>query len=114
VLLSRSQTIDAFLRAVDAGKLQLSDLSLDQKQALANHPDPRIRGRASRMLSASGGLPNPDRQKVVTELLPLTEKTGDPAAGKEVFKKQCSKCHMHSGEGQRIGPDLTGMAVHPK
>ena len=28
--------------------------------------------------------------------------------------KNCSKCHVHSGEGTRIGPDLTGMAVHPK
>jgi len=114
VLLSRPTTTREFLDAVEAGKLQLGDLSLDQKQALANHPDPRLRGRATRLLSTAGGLPNADRQKVLTELLPLTEKTGDPAAGKEVFKKQCAKCHTHSGEGTRIGPDLTGMAVHPK
>src|SRR5262249_54665380 len=25
-----------------------------------------------------------------------------------------SKCHVHGSEGTRIGPDLTGMAVHPK
>ena len=31
-----------------------------------------------------------------------------------VFKNQCSKCHTHSGEGNKVGPDLTGMAVHPK
>jgi putative heme-binding domain-containing protein len=36
------------------------------------------------------------------------------ANGKLVFKNQCSKCHMHSGEGAQVGPDLTGMAVHPK
>ena len=23
------------------------------------------------------------------------------------------KCHMHSGEGGKVGPELTGMAVHP-
>jgi putative heme-binding domain-containing protein len=46
--------------------------------------------------------------------MPLTAKAGDPVAGKEVYKKQCAKCHIHSGEGTRIGPDLTGMAVHPK
>ncbi len=44
----------------------------------------------------------------------MTEVTGSAVAGKEVFKQQCAKCHMHSGEGNRIGPDLTGMAVHPK
>ncbi|NNE01335.1 MAG: c-type cytochrome, partial [Pirellulaceae bacterium] len=40
--------------------------------------------------------------------------TGDVAAGKKIFTKNCANCHMHSGEGQKVGPDLTGMAVHPK
>jgi hypothetical protein len=31
-----------------------------------------------------------------------------------VFKKICAKCHKHRDEGENIGPDLTGMAVHPK
>ncbi|HVJ84954.1 MAG TPA: PVC-type heme-binding CxxCH protein [Caulifigura sp.] len=114
VLLGRPATTITFLDAAEAGTLQLSDLSLDQKQALSAHPDPRIRQRALKLLKQTGGLPNPDREKVIAELLHDVERQGDSAAGKEVFKKQCSKCHMHSGEGQRIGPDLTGMAVHPK
>ncbi|MFO0869203.1 MAG: PVC-type heme-binding CxxCH protein [Pirellulales bacterium] len=114
VLLSRPATTQVYLDAVDAGALQLSDLSLDQQQALAAHPDQALRQRAQALLKKKGGLPNPDREKVITELLAEVEKKGDAAAGKEVFKKQCAKCHMHSGEGQRIGPDLTGMAVHPK
>jgi len=59
-------------------------------------------------------LPNPDRQKVLDRLMPLTKKSGDATAGKLVFKAQCAKCHTHSGEGTPIGPDLTGMAVHSK
>lgn len=51
---------------------------------------------------------------MIDEFLAVIEHKGDAATGKEVFKKQCAKCHMHSGEGQKIGPDLTGMAVHPK
>jgi putative heme-binding domain-containing protein len=46
--------------------------------------------------------------------LPLTKKKGDAEMGKLVFKNQCSKCHVHGGEGTAIGPDLTGMAVHPR
>ena len=65
-------------------------------------------------MEQAGGLPNPDREKVIAQLLPEVEKTGDATAGKEVFKTQCAKCHTHSGEGERIGPDLTGVAVHPK
>jgi putative membrane-bound dehydrogenase-like protein len=114
VLLGRPELTGAFLDAVQFGTLQLADLSLDQKQALSTHPDFRIRRRAQAMLKESGGLPSPDREKVIAQLLPEVEKAGDAAAGKEVFKSQCAKCHMHSGEGERIGPDLTGMAVHPK
>jgi hypothetical protein len=112
VLLGRPATTRTFLDAVAAGTLQFADLSLDQKQALSTHPDMRIRQRALALLRQSGGLPSPDREKVIAELLPEVEKEGDPAAGKEFFKKQCSKCHMHSGEGERIGErvDLRGAA----
>ena len=29
------------------------------------------------------------------------------ARGKEIFKRECAKCHTHSGEGGKVGPDLT-------
>jgi putative membrane-bound dehydrogenase-like protein len=114
LLLGRPSFTRAFLDGLTDGKLQLADLTLDQKQALAAHPDRDIAKRAKEILSRDAGLPNADRQKVLEELLPLAKKSGDAAAGKEVFKLQCAKCHTHSGEGSKIGPDLTGMAVHPK
>src|SRR5207237_3390604 len=90
------------------------ELSLDQRQGLMTHPRRNIATRARRLLARGGGLPDPDRQKVVDELMPLTQQSGDAVAGKQVFKNQCAKCHTHSGEGAKIGPDLTGMSVHPK
>jgi uncharacterized protein len=114
LLLSRGQWTRALLDAAEKGTADLGVLSLDQKQALAAHPDRRIARQARELLAKGGGLPNADRQKVVEELMPLTQKKGDAAAGKVVFTKQCAKCHTHSGEGAKIGPDLTGMAVHPK
>lgn len=114
VLLGRSALTGLFLDGLAEGKVRLADLTLDQKQALAAHPNRDIARRAKEILARDSGLPSPDRQKVLDELLPLARKSGDAAAGKEVFKQQCAKCHMHSGEGNKIGPDLTGMAVHPK
>jgi putative heme-binding domain-containing protein len=114
VLLSRPETAGSLLDAIENRDLQLGELKLDQKQALAAHPNKALAERAKKLLAAGGGLPSPDREKVLQELLPLALKSGDARAGKEVFKKNCSKCHMHSGEGEKIGPDLTGMAVHPK
>jgi len=114
VLLARADWTAALLSAAEQGKIQLVELSLDQKQALAVHPDKKIADRAKQLLAKGGGLPNPDRVKVLELLMPLVEKTGNASLGKEVYKKQCSKCHIHSGEGTKIGPELTGMAVHPK
>ncbi len=114
VLLGRADWTASLLDAAEQGQARLAELSLDQQQHLAAHPDKDLAERAKKLLAQGGGLPDPDRQKVLEELMPLTKTTGDPVAGKEVFKKQCAKCHIHSGEGTRIGPDLTGMAVHPK
>jgi putative membrane-bound dehydrogenase-like protein len=114
VLLTRPDWTRSLIDAIDKGRIAFAELSLDQKQSLAAHPDKAIAERAKQLLAKGGGLPDPDRQKVVEELLPLIKQTGNPALGKEIFKKHCTKCHIHSGEGTRIGPDLTGMAVHPK
>jgi putative membrane-bound dehydrogenase-like protein len=114
VLLGKTTWTPALLEALEKGRVPLSELSLEQKQALAAHPNPTVARRARTLLAKGGGLPNPDRQKVIDELMPLTKRTGDVALGKIVFKNHCAKCHVHSGEGAKVGPDLTGMNVHPK
>jgi putative membrane-bound dehydrogenase-like protein len=114
ILLVRPDSTRLVLDAIEKGSLKFGDLALDQKQALADHPNRGIRGRARRLLAKGGEMPSPDRQKVVEKLLPLTKRTGDVDKGKAVFKAQCMKCHTHAGEGTQIGPDLTGMAAHPK
>jgi putative membrane-bound dehydrogenase-like protein len=114
ILLSRPATTTALLNAVEAGTLDIGDLTLDQKQALRVHPDKSIRAAAEKLMVAGGGLPDADREKVLQSLLPLCEEKGDVKVGKAMFLKHCSKCHMHGTEGKTIGPNLTGMAVHPK
>ncbi len=114
VLLRRPRSTVALLDGIDKGQVALTDLTLDQKQTLAEHPDARIRARARQLLSQGGGLPSADRQKVIDELASKVLLKGDTDKGKVVFQQQCAKCHTHSGEGGKVGPDLTGMAVHPK
>ncbi len=114
VLLARPDSTQALLAAIDDGDVLLSELSLDQKQGLMAHPSDEIKRLARRLLNRGGALPNADRQAVLTSMMPATQQHGDVEAGKAVFKKNCANCHVHGGEGQRVGPDLTGMAVHPK
>jgi hypothetical protein len=51
---------------------------------------------------------------VLEELLPLTNQSGVAVAGEKIFLKQCATCHVRHGKGQRIGPDLTGLATDSK
>jgi putative membrane-bound dehydrogenase-like protein len=98
---------------LEAGTVSLGDLPVVERAKLTEHPDRKVRDRAKKILASGGGLPSPDRQKVIDEILPVVKAGGDAAHGKAVFKEHCGKCHMHSGEGGKVGPELTGMAVHP-
>jgi putative membrane-bound dehydrogenase-like protein len=114
VVLARPELTTKLLDAIESGELTFAALSLDQRQAVSSHPDLRIASRAERLLERGGDLPNPDRQEVLNSMAPLLLRSGNPTLGKAVFLKQCAKCHTHGSEGTRLGPDLTGMAVHPK
>jgi putative membrane-bound dehydrogenase-like protein len=114
LLLLRPTATAALLDALETGLVPWSDLPLDQRQALTQHPDPRLAQRARALLERGGALPSPDRHQVIEALKHVAQRRGDPDRGKKVFLEHCAKCHRHGNEGHQIGPDLTGMAVHPK
>ncbi|MGD9644534.1 MAG: PVC-type heme-binding CxxCH protein, partial [Pirellulales bacterium] len=114
LLLARPQWTTALLDRLEQGQINPRDLSIDLEQRLTRHADAAIAERARQVLAAAGRGTNPDRQRVLAELLPLTEKTGDAVAGRAVFEKNCAKCHRHSGQGGAIGPDLTGIAARKR
>jgi len=113
VAVGNAEWVSVLVDAIEAGEVRLTDLPLVERNRLAEHPDEKIRTRAREMIASGGGLPDADRQKVIDEILPIVLAGGDVTSGKAIFKEQCSKCHRHSGEGGQVGPDLTGMAVHP-
>lgn len=41
----------------------------------------------------------------------MTDKPGDPAAGRALFQASCLICHQVRGEGQPVGPDLSGVGA---
>jgi putative heme-binding domain-containing protein len=98
---------------LEKGAIRLTDLALVERNRLAELSDKKLRERAKKLIAAGGGLPSADRQKVIDEVLPVVLAGGDAAVGKAVFKQHCGTCHMHSGEGGKVGPELTGMSVHP-
>lgn len=114
VMLTRQDWLPAFFEGMNQGLISASDLSLEQRQALLQISDRRLAALARKALSRTGGLPDPDRQKVIDSLLAVTRQKGSVEAGKAVFQTHCARCHTYQGVGGKIGPDLTGMAVHTK
>ena len=82
VLLGRADWSPAILATLERDPALLSELALDQKQALTSHPNREIAERAKKLLAHGGGLPDPDRQQVIDRIAPLVSEGGDPARGK--------------------------------
>ena len=114
VMLARPESTQDLIGAIQAGDLSINDLQLDQRQLLRDHPDAKIREKAIAMMKSSGGVLNADRQRVVEAWQDAAHTKGDGGNGKLVYQKHCALCHKHGDLGNQIGPELTGMAVHPK
>jgi len=57
--------------------------------------------------------PDPDRARVVEAFRPALLLTGDRTRGAVTCARLCLGCHYLQGEGQRVGPDLSGLATKP-
>ncbi len=114
LLLARADTTTELLQAIADGKIQFNELQLDQRQALLNHPTRQIAARAKELMEMKGAAVASNRQALVNQWMPVTEMKGDLQNGIAVYTKHCSLCHKHGELGVSIGPNLTGMAVHPK
>ncbi len=114
VLLRRTAWTRDLLAGIETGKIDRSDLGVDQVQLLTRHPDKALAARASKLLAGGAALSSAERQKVVATLLPLAKRHGNRGRGKVIFEQNCAKCHRLGGLGQSVGPDLTGIAVRDR
>lgn len=114
LLMARADSTEVLLNAISDGEVQFSDLQLDQRQAILNHPDRALASRARELMESKGATVVSNRQALVDQWLPVTEMQGNVQNGIAVYLKNCGQCHKHGDLGIAIGPNLTGMAVHPK
>jgi len=114
-LLSRPDWARSLLNGLRKHNIELTDLSLDQKQSLRTFPDSSVANEAEELLAMSGSLPDRNRDKVLRAMLHLCQMEGNVDVGRDIFRKHCARCHKHGDLSDKsIGPNLTGMAVHPK
>ncbi|MFO0941186.1 MAG: PVC-type heme-binding CxxCH protein [Pirellulales bacterium] len=114
LLLNRAETTNVLLDAIEQGRVQFAELQLDQRQAILNHPDREIAKRAGELMKSRGAMVDSNRQALVEAWKSVAETEGNFDNGLAMYKKHCAQCHKHGELGTAIGPNLTGMAVHPK
>jgi putative membrane-bound dehydrogenase-like protein len=110
LLTRRPSWAAALLDAVAAGRIDAKRVTPAHAGAIAGLGDPAL---LAKLESAWGKVPGPGseaklrRIAEVRGVLPEGDK-GRAARGVAVFKQHCAVCHRLFGEGEAIGPDLTG------
>ena len=110
-LASTKEGAKALLMAVEAKTVPATALSPFLVRQLTSFDDEEIHALIK---SAWGDVNAPKAdlavrmQKYREMLTPGALKLGDVAKGKTLFTATCGQCHKLFGEGQNVGPDITG------
>jgi putative heme-binding domain-containing protein len=109
LLCSRPAWALELLKAVEAGRVAAKDVPVDQVRQIALHREPQL----DRLVEKFWGKIQPESEGVKRARIGginsiLGQAKGEPAKGHELFLKTCAVCHTLFGEGNKIGPELTG------
>ncbi|MBX9679477.1 MAG: c-type cytochrome [Gemmataceae bacterium] len=109
VLTQRPGWSKALLGEIASKKIPQTALNINQVRKLIGSKDQDLVKQVAKVWGTIRDGRNPAREKVVAEMRELLKsKAGDPHQGALHFKKLCAQCHKLHGEGQEVGPDLTG------
>ena len=95
--------------AIEAGRIAVNEVPVDQIRQIALHRDPQL----NQLVEKFWGKIQPESEGVKRERIGgivsiLGQAKGEPARGHELFLRTCAACHTLFGEGNSIGPELTG------
>jgi putative membrane-bound dehydrogenase-like protein len=99
-----SARANLLLNAIESAALKPGELDLLQANRLRQHPDPAIRDRALKLLTADAPA---DRIEALERFQSALTLTGDPAKGRVLFEKNCSTCHRVGDVGVNVAPDIS-------
>lgn len=111
LLVSRKSFATAMLDAIDRGRIPRGDLSAFQVRQIHSLDDPDLNRRVSEVW---GEIRESTAEKAAAieswkeTLGSQTDDKVDLSSGRALFVKHCQNCHRLYGDGEKIGPDLTG------
>ncbi|TXT18918.1 MAG: membrane-bound dehydrogenase, partial [Planctomycetota bacterium] len=110
-LCTRPTYAAALLDAIEKEKLPRTDLHAYNVQALLRFNDEKLQARIKSVWGEFRATAK-DKQELIAKhkanLTPARVRNGDLSNGRRLFAKTCQNCHALFGEGQKVGPDITG------
>jgi len=110
-LSSRKSYADALLEAVTKGTVAKGDISAFNARQIATLNDKALSQKLGKVwgeVNAATGAGKASIEKYRAILKPDFVAAGDAGKGRVLFAKNCGTCHKLHGEGQAVGPELTG------
>jgi len=108
LLTQRAAWSRRLLTAIGDGKLSPSVLNVNQVRKLLASPDKQLVSLVRDKWGEVRSERNPAREQVIREMkMQLSQETGDPLRGQQVFNRICGQCHKIYGAGQDVGPEIT-------
>ncbi len=98
------------LEAVEKGVVQPWAVPANRRNPLLKHKDAAVAARATKAFQPQGAA---DRMKVYEDYKAVLALPANAKNGHAVFTKTCAACHQFAGEGQHVGPELTGVRLQP-
>ncbi|HUR47667.1 MAG TPA: PVC-type heme-binding CxxCH protein, partial [Candidatus Saccharimonadales bacterium] len=111
-IVKRQEWAQGLVQAIADKKVDLATLGPSAVHRLRTHPDPSVARKADEAISAIRGPEQQQKDKLIADLLPVVEQSGNLENGRKMFTQNCLVCHTHKGQGRNLAPDLTGMGVH--
>lgn len=110
-LCTRPSYAAALLDAIEQEKLPRTDLHAYNVQSLLRFNDEKLQARIKSVWGEFRATAKDKQDLIAKHKANLTAarlKAADLSNGRRLFAKTCQNCHTLFGEGQKVGPDITG------
>jgi putative heme-binding domain-containing protein len=108
---SREDYAYELLAALEAGRVPREHVTPQQARQISNINSAELTDKLSQLWGAVQ-ISSEEQLMKITRIKAMLATEGDVRAdlsqGRAIYKKRCASCHKLFGDGEKIGPDLTG------
>lgn len=109
LLTQRPDWARQMLLAISEKRIPVDAINTSQVRKLLALKDAEVTAAVTAQWGTIRDDRNPEREAVVAQMRELLRSSrGDAVRGQAAFRKQCAQCHKLFGEGEEVGPDITG------